>query len=200
MAHHLGMQNFFENNEKKKLALEALGDTSFHTPLDRYLQIVLGLDFELALEIPFKGSVGHETFYVFWRRGILMAFDTFWSRKHVNGGKFSYNWEPKPEVQEIWRYTSSGTVTRLSEDRIWVGDHDCREALKHHISQLEAHGRILETWVDQGYLTLLHHGDEIALKREGRTYNLETMQAITNARISLLPERIRKAISGKTSI
>jgi hypothetical protein len=195
IAHHLGIQNFFENKEKKKEALHALDDTTYHEPLSRYLRIAREIGFEVALEVPFKGSMGLETFYVLWRRGVLLYFDTYDRRTQLNGGSFWYNWEPAQGLQEAWRYTSSGGYARHGESRVWVGHHDCREALRHHISQLEVHGKFLENWEEQGYLQLLHHGDENDLEQAGRPYDLDRTDRITKSRIALLPEHVRKAIS-----
>lgn len=194
IAHHLGMQNFFENNEKTREALHAMDDTTYHEPLSRYLRIAGELGFEIVLELPFKGSMGPETFYALWRRGILLSFDTYDRRDHLNGGSFWYNWVPSPDCETPWRYTSSGGYAKYGESRTWVGHHDCREGLRHHIGLLETHGKFLETWEEQGYLSLLHHGDEHELKATGRPYDLDAMDRITKSRIALLPEQVRKAI------
>jgi len=69
---------------------------------------------------------------------------------------------------------------------IWCGDHDCREALKHNITQLAENGRFLKKWKETPFLWLLHHGDS---KVDGYDY-----EAITKARIAMLPADIRECI------
>ena len=69
--------------------------------------------------------------------------------------------------------------------RIWSGDHDCREAIKHNIAGLANNGTFLHTWKEQPFLWLLHHGDT-----EGE-YDYDSINA---DRIVMLPEYIQKRI------
>lgn len=194
LAHHLGFMNFGENNSKKEEALQALDDTTFHTSVERYLRIAGEIGFEVVLKLPFGGrGKSQETFYVLWRKGILLSFDTS-GGDHVNGGSFWYNWMPAPGLDKAWRYTSSGHFAKHGESRLWAGHHDCREALRHHISQLEQHGKILEIWEEPGYLSLIHHGDEKKLETIERRYDLDVSARITRDRVAMLPEHVRKAI------
>ena len=111
---NLGMALHISHNQRKREALEELGDTTFSNRLDRYQEIITAMGFELALELPFvaKGYGGadhdrEERYFIYAHRdGLLLCFDTFCG-DHVNGAKVYYNWISHNPA-DYWGYTSSG--------------------------------------------------------------------------------------------
>jgi len=155
--------------EKQRL-LENTGDTTFSNKLDRYVRIISSLGFERVLEIPFAGRswggspAPQECFFVYFepRRGILLRFDTH-QGDNVNGGNFYYNWQPHDENFRGSHILSSGSFVchdgELVTPLTWSGNHDCREALRLHINQLEQHGQFVTPWVKTPHLWLIHYND-----------------------------------------
>jgi hypothetical protein len=192
---HIGFMNHLEAGRDKQSLMDALDDTPFGCSTERYLRVAKRIGFEIVLEIPFKGSAWgeapppDETYYVLWRKdGILLYFDTY-GGKDVNGGKFLYNWKFDKQEYCRWPLTSSGCMELPG---VWVGDHDCREALAFHISDLEAHGKFLNPWLKSPHLWLNHYMD---CKEEKDIWkSIEKRNAITAERMKMLPEHVRKAI------
>lgn len=189
----IGMMNFLENVRDRKAVMLATGDTTFHSDLGRYLSIAQQIGFKIVLEIPFVSKHSHDTdhqekLFILWRPGILLCFNTYLSEK-VNGGNFYYNWRPRGEMDSV---ISSGHVTK---EGIWVGSHDCREALVFNISELERHGAILDKWVERPFLWLLHYMDTNGPDGKGLGRGGYDHDVINEARIAMLPEEVRKAIT-----
>lgn len=168
-----------------ELELAARGDTVFSNSLDRYESIIKDYGFELALDVPFTDPYdsADEHLFVYWHPyGLLLKFDTYQGVR-VNGGKVQYCWKPAdPDARETWKLTSSGSYS----NGVWVGDHDCREALIFNLENLRKNGDFLNPWPTLPFMWLLHHGDT---KVEGYDY-----EAITNERISFLTEHVRKGM------
>jgi len=190
----LGLALAMENNEQKERVLNASGDTHFSTTLDQYISIVQGIGFEQVLCIPFVGekwgkeTAPQEKFFVFFdkSRSILLTFDTYNSGK-VNGGKFLYNIKPNNE-KSFYNVISSGGYTKDSDGNyVWVGDHDCREAIKHKIARLEENGQFLTKWLERPFLWLLHYMDTKDKNYDYRAINAE--------RIAMLPDYVQEAIT-----
>ena len=192
----LGLFLHFTEGAKKNALLAALDDTSHACLLSDYLRIAVDEGFEIVLQIPFLGisyaipiAEITETFYVMFhkRDGILLCFDTFGGDK-VNGGNFYYNWVPNSE-DSYHEATSNGSFMKVEDHFVWVGYHNCREALRHKLSRLGEKGSFLTPWVEQPFLWLLHYMDYKA-----KDYDYK---AIIAARIAMLPEYVQKAIVGE---
>lgn len=186
---HIGLLNHMEIVAEKKAAMLATDDTAYACPLDRYLRIAQEIGFKIVLVMPFKGNGWgrepvEEALYVLWKDGILLKFDTFGGNS-VNSGNFYYNWRRNRPLKNDG-LTSSGSCSR-QDVGIWVGNHDCREALRFHLSQLEQAGSFLSKWIERPFLWLLHYGDT-----ETAAYDYN---AINQARIALFPEEVRNAIT-----
>ena len=182
----LGMLLHLKHVQQTAAVLKACGDSQFAEPLESYLSIIKAEGFEEVLCMPIQDPEFSHTnqFHIFWHPdGILLVFDTYFGNG-VSGGKFYYNWRPKEGLEQWYRYVSSGG---MKEGRVWVGDHDCREAIRHHIADLRANGVFLKKWVERPFLWLLHYMDT---KVEGYDY-----AAINEERIARLPKHVRDAIS-----
>lgn len=192
------------HGEKKIRVLESLDDTTFSNKLPRYLRIVGELGFTPIITLPFTGT-GYgegpvqEKFFVFLHRklGILLSFDTFGGGS-VNSSKFVYCWKATPR-EDLTGVLSSGGQERESglpwpkegepeaEDVYYAGSHDGREAIRHHITQLESKGTFLNPWpVKKPFMWLLHYMDT-----KDKDYN---HKAITAERISMFPKWARDII------
>lgn len=189
-AAKLGMFMSISGNKIKKNILEDLDDTAFGTSLDEYLRIAQEEGFEIVLKEPFLGrgfngkSVKETLFILFHKAdGILLRFDTY-QGNGVNGGDFYYNWIPKGEHN--WKVLSSGGYSKIDGELIWIGHHDCREALRCHISKLRDYGTFVPSWKEQPFLWLLHYMDT---KDPGYDY-----KKINAERIAALPKFVQSAI------
>lgn len=194
-ALNLGMAMHINHVQRKREALEALGDTTFSNKVDRYQEILALMGFELALELPFvakgygNGDPDREERYFIYahRDGLLLCFDTYCGNM-VNGATVYYNWIPH-STTDRWGYTSSGRfegyVDHLNPG-VWCGDHDAREALRHKIQGLRSAGSLLPKWRYRPWLWLLHHQDT---KEPGYDH-----KSITESRILLCPKWVQDMI------
>lgn len=199
----LGLALQFDKVQSLRAALDARDDTKLSETVSNYLRIAQSEGFEIVLQLPFTGRwrggvERQETLYVLFnaKEGILLKFDTY-NSKDVNGGKFYYNWRPNPGV-ETWRVTSSGGWHGTGEDSYWVGDHDCREALRHHLAKLRQNGAFLTPWRDMPFLWLLHYMDTKDAEGGSLLYNGYDYKAITAERIAMLPDFVQVAIGAKS--
>lgn len=180
------------NAAEKNAILDELDDTKLSNNLDRYQSIITNYGFEQVLADEWKSGHGHEETYFIYahRKGLLLSFDTY-SGCRVNGGKVYYNWRPATDDASNWECTSSGGYTNYDSDPVWVGDHDCREALIHKLNRLNNRGEFVTPWVKRPFLWLLHYDDS---KVPGYDY-----RAITEARIKRLPEWVQEFIGNNES-
>jgi hypothetical protein len=191
-AMRLGVALAFTHGAAKREALQATRDTHHGTALQEYLEIVHEEGFRECLALPFKGTGWgdscDETFYVFWHPdGVLLKFDTF-NGDRVNGGDFLYNRVPNKPGWPSHQIISSGGFYELPDKTmVWIGGHDCREALRLNLRGLRENGRLLSPWVKRPFLWLLHYMDT-----KDPAYNYK---AITEARIAMLPDDVRAAIT-----
>ena len=196
LSHHgnddvafLGIAKMMDINDKRRAMATLCRDTYFDMPLSDYIDCIQQIGFQKVYHKPFSamhcGEKRDCEHFMFWenKRGILLHFDTYYG-KSINGGKFYYNIKPKDVDNHEWhRHTSSGGL----RDGVWAGDHDCREAVKHHIQMLEEYADFLPVWKEDPFLWLLNWSDS---KKEGYDY-----KAINAERISKLPLHIQKAIT-----
>ena len=165
-------------------------DTTLMNTLEDYLRIIKDEGFEIVSKIDFINdyeSHDKESLFIAWHKdGILLVFDTY-RGKDINGGHFYYNWKPNPDEKEWFYYTSSGCFNK--DLKTYIGSHDAREALRFHINQLREHGTFLSQWIERPFIWLLHFMDT-----RGDKYDYP---AINEARISVLPDHVKKAITPK---
>lgn len=198
----------------KSKVLQEMGDSTLSNNLDRYLEIVKGIGFEIALELPFMAKSSYdrvprsEKFFMMIHRekGILLKFDTFCTDS-VNGGDFYYCWKPKPDIDRgirsnvlssgglesesdpDWRRNPKYDKSGAPDDAYCSGSHDCREAIVHKIKQLTDNGTFLSPWPKDPtrFLWFLHHQDT---KEDGYDY-----KEINEERIKMLPQWARDVIN-----
>lgn len=200
IAHGIGIRNFFENNEKKRVALASLDDTTWHCSMDNHLRIAQAIGFEPILEIPFTykpdgdSKISKERFIVLWRKGLLLTCDSYQGQR--NTADISLNWIPKNR-DDMWEIHGSGGITTHEGRDIRIVSLDVREGLRYHVEQLEELGTILERWVERPYLHLLHHEDwkkhDYKKTKDIDAY-LEGTDALAEERIRMFPPHVQEAI------
>lgn len=176
-----------ENAAAKEEWLTELDDTSFHNKLERYQRIIEKFGFEQVLADNFTSKWdNHENYFIYaHRKGLLLSFDTF-NQTSVNGGKVYYQWRPSVPLDETHGCRSSGCFENYDTDPVWIGDHDCREALIHNLNKLNNRGEFVSPWIKRPFLWLLHHGDT-----EAENYDYKE---INETRIERLPQWVKDFI------
>lgn len=187
----MGFMMDLMHGQNKETILQSLDDTTLSNDLDNYIRIIKSEGFEEVLILQFIGTYTKkcERMFVYFQKekGILLKFDTY-NQNHVNSGNYYYNWKPN-DTKEAWGMTSSGGYEKdVNGDLVWVGNHDCREALRFHIRQLSNNGQFVTPWLKQPFLWLLHYEDT---KEKDYDYN-----TINKKRIGMLPDFVQEAIKG----
>lgn len=95
--------------------------------------------------------------------------------------------ESTPEQRKVNNEEINAALDKVPYRLVWVGDHDCREALKMNVTNLIHNGVFLAKWKKSPFLWLLHYMDT---KTEGYDY-----EKINAERIAMLPEYVRNAIN-----
>jgi hypothetical protein len=179
----LGMALGYDKNKKLEAMLQSSDDTGFSETKMDYLAKLSRFGFEQIYEESFKEGGRDETLNAMFhfQYSILLIFDTY--NGNVNSGKFYYHWKPKGESFP-YHITSSGGYVDM-DNKIWSGNHDCREAVKHNINNLLEYGEFV-AWVQQPFIWFLHYGDT---KTKDYDY-----KGLTRSRLAKLPEKVRQAI------
>lgn len=179
-------------NQQKHEIIKSAGDTTFSMSGEDYQANIEDFGFELVYEESFTathcGSTNDDFLRVFWLDGFLLYFDTYAGSR--NGGKVWYNWKPNDDID--WGCVSSGGMT----GDIWVGDHDCREALRFNINRLRANGKILKQWKHCPHLWITHYGEKDNLfgKHDWGSKKPHPAKVRTQERIEQFPRHVRKSI------
>lgn len=160
---HVAMALFLTHNKGKAAALRAMGDTTFRSTLEEYLEIALTEGFEIANKVDFVNDRGiANSQYLMWHPdGLLLVFDTYGysdgSKTSINGGSFSYCYAVRD-----WESTPGGVMSSHDglADGVVMGNHDAREALRFNLRRLRQYGEFVKPWPRKGFLMhILHHGD-----------------------------------------
>lgn len=188
-ATSLGVILNIDNNRRKREALAASGDTHFGMKIPEFLQLLKNIGFEQVLCEPIPDT--KDTYFVFWRDGILVSFDTYFDGKSINGGNAYFFYECDPDAPHALQRCSYGMMVTESGKHLYDVGFDIREAFRYRIERLEEVGRILPTWPSncrQPFIWLLHYKDT---KVTGYDY-----KAINKARIAKFPEHVQAAVRG----
>lgn len=176
------------NAAAKERALRAADDTPFTDSWFNTMRVFSELGFSIVHQHKFDGNHPGETFVVLWRPdGVLAKAESYGLNR--NTADIFYNWRPAEDI-EPWGIASSGSFHRESYDlgdKVWVGQHDVREGLRHKLARLEENGKFLVPWVGRPFLWLLDYSQP---KADGYDY-----AAINETVIATLPEHVRNAIT-----
>lgn len=194
----LGLLINLENHASREALLTLANDTCFSNTVEDYTRKIKEEGFSQVLLVPFTIAINYngellpvaehrdERFFVFWHLdGILLCFDTIDGDK-VNSAKFYYNFA----VSDYHKFYEARESGCFITDSVWGGDHDGREAVRFHLRQMRACGRFLPQWIERPHLWLVHYGDT-----RGKEYGEYDSDAINEARIAMLPEHVRNAIT-----
>ncbi|WP_327210165.1 hypothetical protein [Rhizobium leguminosarum] len=182
----LALSISIDAGRRKRNLLAESGDTYMGMQMSAYRTIIESYGFELVLDTPFLGHHAEERHFIYAHcDGLLLSVDSYGGER-VNGGKVYYTWQTSPDVKDRHNLTSSGGYIDRGVFTLWQGDHDCREAIIHNLENLRAAGSFVSPWPKPPFLWLLHYMD-----KEPKNYDYE---AITAARIALLPEWVREMI------
>lgn len=193
----LGLGLALLHNERKREALAATGDSHFHTTYIEYIELLQDLGFEISLQEYFEGDryndspPVNEGFTVLWHPdGILATAESYGTG--LNSSKVYYNVMIDQSREDYYGAFSSGHFNLPSYDagiKIWVGDHDGREGIKHNLNRLREVGEFQAQWIERPFLWLLTYMDA----RPG--HGNYAHEKINEERISRLPEHVRNAIT-----
>lgn len=197
----LGFLSHIEHGSRLKRELESRDDTTFSNEVRNYTRIIGEEGFEKWLELPFAckrsydPSPRNESFQIWFNRrdAILLAFDTY-HETSVNSASFMYNWIPN-DFENMHQFTSSGSTIQAPDGRwVWYGDHDGREAIRHHLKELRSNGKFVNPWVERPYLKIFDHGFHHSIEDLQWDARLLKINEEESRRLSLLPADVRKAI------
>jgi len=213
---NLGLLLHLRSVKTKRNLLKTLNDTFVGISKGEYKMRVSDFGFKELLRLDFfsLSSKEVESFYIMWKDGILMCYDTFMGK--INSAHIYFNYLQHFNLKTIF---DSGVLDHVSgswrhHENVWLSDHfreqygfyygwnknaddrfvkigslDCREGLLFHIKNMLEYGEFLQTWIERPFLWLLHHMDT---KNPNYDYN-----KINKERISLLPKEVINAISPK---
>lgn len=164
----------------------------FSQTAEEFIEALEGLGFQKVLQqdIPNDewGDGKLDQYYIFWRNGILLTFDTYWGGKSVNSANAYFNYKRRGEKGRL-RGCGGHVAESIPNSKnydIYIGSRDAREGLRLFIEEAEQNGEFLQTWIQRPFLWLLHYMDE---KVEGYDY-----KAINATRIAQLPEEVQNSI------
>lgn len=180
----LGFSMHIMHNKLKQEELVSRGDTYYGMPFEDALEIFENMGFEIVHQRHFSYEGVRETSFVMWSEAGLLATLESYRASTLNMGKVLYNIRFNEDVENIFRLTSSGTMT---DSDIWVGDHDIREGGVFNLKQLEKNGEFITPWVQRPWLWFPTYVDS---KVPGYDY-----AEINERVISELPVHVRKAIT-----
>jgi len=84
------------------------------------------------------------------------------------------------------------TALLCGKRTVWVGDHDCREAIITKIKAMYENGRFLTKWIDCPFHWLTHYMDH---KQPSGPMDLEPYKTKTRIRMDRLPDYVRDCIN-----
>jgi len=170
--------------------LTALDDTTFSNKLDRYQRIVEEEGFKKVMELAIPsteqcGSIhdGDKFFVYYHPDGMLLRFDTY--GVGINSSTLLFNLYCE-DVDAMSKARCDLKCSSYPIDKLnFSGDFDGREALRFHIRELRNHGTLLNPWLEQPFIWLLHWADT----KDGYDY-----EAINKERLAMLPEEVQKMV------
>ena len=173
------------------------GDVHSRMSFDAYCEVVVGLGFALIYEQDFQGSSAPETFRVYWHsKGFLLKLESYnWGDqdRHVNSANIYYNVKIEHSKRsKFWsECTSSGGYVvhnETTQEYIWAGHNDAREALRFTMEALSQH-EVLPVWVKAPHLWLITY--EESRTQEGKPYSHRDYDSFNRQKIDKFPTELR---------
>jgi hypothetical protein len=198
----LGMALAMKHNKKKAQLLQDSRDTHFRITYDEALEVYKDLGFEEVYSEDFDDSArsfsqGYKDQYkVLWNQEGILATVESYGGKSLNSSKIYYNWQPNEDEKNIFQYISSGHmaggVNGDPNERIWVGDHDAREGLRHTLSVLRDHGKFLPQWRERPHLWLINYGEQPS------EFDFDYYEKLKKEKVDRLPKHIQELLGEET--
>jgi hypothetical protein len=192
----LAMHMHLEHQRAKAAVLGEFDDTTFSHDSEDYLRIVKEEGFkEMRVEV-FTSESSHQMeqqYFMLHEEGVLLIFDTY--RGMINGGNFYYNWESQlMPKDECWRNIIDNGKWHQDSDGgggVWVGYHNCREAVRHRLRVLREHGNFVNPWRARPLIWPHHH---METKHEYRQLPPSVREEMRAAKLALLPEMVQAVL------
>jgi hypothetical protein len=181
----LGLFLHMDHAQNKQKLLKEAGDTYFSMKIPEFLNFLRGLGFEELLrdDVPDSDTAKGNKYRIWWRAGVLVAFDSYWGDESVNGGSAHFCFEGPRSAM----FSCSNGWVEGTDPYVWRGNFDVREGFRYRLDRMEAEGKLLPKWPARDFLWLLHYMDS---KQEGYDH-----EAITAARIARFPAHVQAAIT-----
>jgi len=175
-------------------------DTAYGENSNSYIEKIEDFGFKKIYDMIFSdndifsGEEINNRYWIYWRDGILLEFDTY-CEERINSANFFTNWKidwKKLDPRRRFDYTSSGHF--VSED-VWVGDWDARENIKYKIDCLEKFGKILVPWVENDINWLINYKENKSTSglKDWNPWR-KKVHEITMERFRLFPQEIKECI------
>jgi hypothetical protein len=178
----LGMVLAMDHADRKAKLLQSVGDSNWRMTTDEFIELAQRLGFVEILRERVEGTP--DTFYLFWRKGILLRLESYSGGRSINRADLWLNYKGP---RSVLFGCSNGLAKKDSDGNpIWDVSVDVREGFHTILERLESAGEILDTWVARPFIWLLTYVDTKT------DYNYEQ---INEQRIAKLPEDVRKAIT-----
>ena len=154
----------------------------------------------------YRGGVNGGNFYYNWSPFGVASFSRFTS----SGGFEGINWLPDLSAQLECEFENERPRLLKEEDwdefkikdkeynqklrdwreknnlrGVWVGYHDCREAVKNNITLLLKEGEFLKNWKQKPFLWLAGHSE----------YEKNNWEEVTKERLNKLPDFVKNCIN-----
>lgn len=193
----LGIGLLQKNTKAKNAILDQTDDTFLTNTIEDYIRKLTDYGFEQVYTENFQTKSSFDEDYrneecriLFYPKySILLFFDTY--KGNVNSSSFYYNWKPFNDEYYGKQVTSSGGFT---ENKIWVGGHDGREAVKRKIERLAEYGAFLTQWEKCAFNWLATSKDFKKTSEWDFEKSREFYIEVTKKRLANLPENVLQAI------
>jgi hypothetical protein len=200
----LGLMNYMRKCHDEEAILSFRGDSRFGMTFAQYLELVKRLGFREVLCDEFVGKsfsdppAPKETIRVFWRDDGLMLTAESYCSDRVNTTHLYFNLRKKPGVEAFGSALEGCNYSfhKVGENEfVCYGSYDARKALALKIEQLTESAVFVNPWVERGFLWLLTYMDTKDKNGDPLGHNGYDHHAITEGRISRLPDDVRRAIT-----
>ncbi len=185
----LGFLMMLESNKITSDLLKKNNDTHFRSGISEFIAVLDDLRFEQILveDIPET----NDKFYVYWRDGIILKFDTFWDHKSVNSANMFFNYQGD---RDALHHCSSSRIDETGP-AIYDASRDVREGLRFALEKMLDAGKILPVWKSIRFFWLTHYKDSQVSRSMDHEDSVSYYERVTEDRVAKFPEHVRLAIT-----
>lgn len=117
------------------------------------------------------------------------GFPSYSTYESVNYEEYRQEWDKINGVRNEMVDRAINEGKRI----VWIGDHDCREALITHIKALYENGTFLKKWVDCQFPWLTHYGE--MKKNDCSVHSFKDYYTLTYERLRKMDDKVRKCVN-----